>query len=443
MVPGEWVGEHLEGRWSPVAFGGLLAALLGAFALAALWEPTVFDSWIHWGKSRTQEPGLAQVWETARRDYLGGNPRLGYQFMKLMYIGDAVHAIAEPLVEVGFLFAMAALVLGRWPSPRRADAAALLALVAAMILVAAPTPVATAMFGYRPWTGNYVFGLLLHLVLFLPYRFHTVAPRPRHPAFAAVLLVWGAVSGLANEHTGPASTALLVAAMLFFRRRGERLASWMVAGLVGLVIGFAALLLAPGNSKRYGGVMEQSSLVNFVLDRGLAGNLRLVGIFLLCAATLLPWLIAARRLRSQPIGRVDRWTIGLLVAAGGAVMLTSLVSPQQGWRLLFAPMVLWIAAAALWIRLRVSRRALLGLGAVSAAVLVFQLGAMLHIQHRAHAASEVREARVARAARGSVVVLPPLGVGRSPWFVGDDLRQASWRRKLADRFHLAAVVLEP
>ena len=31
--------------------------------------------------------------------------------MKLMYIGDAVHAIAEPLVEVGFLFAMAALVL--------------------------------------------------------------------------------------------------------------------------------------------------------------------------------------------------------------------------------------------------------------------------------------------------------------------------------------------
>ena len=100
--------------------------------------------------------------------------------------------------------------------------------------------------------------------------------------------------------------------MLFFRRRGERLAAWMVAGLVGLVIGFAALLLAPGNSKRYGGVMEQSSLVNFVLDRGLAGNLRLVGIFLLCAATLLPWLIAARRLRSQPMGRVDRWTIGLL-----------------------------------------------------------------------------------------------------------------------------------
>ncbi len=435
--------EGVEGRWSPVAFAVLLAALFGAFALAAAWEPTVFDSWIHWGRSRRQGLDLAQVWGTARRDYLGGNPRLGYQFMKLMYSGDAVHTIAEPLAEVGFLFVLAALVVGRWPSPRRADDVAVLALVAAMILVAAPTPVATAMFGYRPWTGNYVFGFLLHLVLFTPYRFHAVAPRPRHPVLAPVLLVWGALAGLGNEHTGPASIALLVLAMVSFRRRGERLAAWMVSGLVGLVIGFAALLLAPGQSKRYGGVMEQTTLVDVVLDRGLLGNLRLVGIFLLCTAALLPWLIVARRLRDQPVRGVDRWTIAVLVAAGGVVMLTSLVSPQQGWRLLFAPMVLWIAAAALWIRLRVSRRALLAFGAVSAGVLAFQLGAMLHVHNRAHAPSEVREARVAEAARGSVVVLPPLGFGRSPWFVGDDLRQATWRRKLADRFHFESVELEP
>ncbi len=402
-------------------FAVLLAALFGAFALAALWEPTVFDSWIHWGKSHGHELGLAQVWDTARHDYLGGNPRLGYQFMKLMYSGDAVHAIAEPLVEVGFLFVVTALVAGCWPSPRRADHVALLALVAAMILVAAPTPVATAMFGYRPWTCNYVFGFLLHLVLFVPYRFHAVAPRPRHPAFAVILLVWGVLAGLGNEHTGPASMALLVVAMIAFRRRGERLAAWMVSGLVGLVIGFAALLLAPGNSKRYGGLLEHTTLVNVVVDRGLAGNLRLVGIFLLCAAALLPWLIAARRLRGQLVGRLDRWTIAVLFAAGGATMLTSLVAPQQGWRLLFAPMVLWIAAAALWIRLRVNRRALLGFGAASACVLAFQLGAMLLVLSRAHAPSDIREGRVAGAARGSVVVLPPLGFGRLPWFVGDDL----------------------
>jgi Family of unknown function (DUF6056) len=435
--------DGFGGRWSAVAFAALLSVLFGALALTALWEPTVFDSWIHWGTSRRQTLDLAQVWDTARRDYLGGNPRLGYQFTKLMYSGDTVHAIAEPLVEVAFLFVLAALVVGRWPSPRRADDVAVLALVAAMILVAAPTPVAAAMFGYRPWTGNYVFGFLLHLVLFVPYRFHAVAPRPRHPLFAPVLLVWGALAGLGNEHTGPASIALLALAIIVFRRRGERLAAWMISGLLGLVIGFAALLLAPGNARRYGGMMERTTLVDVVLDRGLLANLRLVGIFLLCAAALLPWLIAARRLPGQPVRGGDRWTLAVLVAAGGAVMLTSLVSPQQGWRLLFAPMALWVAAAALWIRLRVSRRALLGFGAVSAGVLAFQLGAMLHVHGRARAPSEAREARVAGAARGSIVVVPALGFGRSPWFVGDDLRKAKWRRKLADRYHFEAVELEP
>jgi hypothetical protein len=74
-------------------------------------------------------------------------------------------------------------------------------------------------------------------------------------------------------------------------------------------------------------------------------------------------------------------------------------------------------------------------------VLACQLGAMLHIHRQAHAVSQVREARVGAAARGSVVVLPPLGFGRSPWFVGDDLRKPAWRDRLADRYRLADVVL--
>jgi hypothetical protein len=373
--------------------------------------------------------------------YFGGNPRLGQLFTTLMYSGTAVHAIVTPLVEVLTLVAVAALVLGRWPSPRRGDDVAVLALVAGMILVAAPAPASAAMFGYRPWTGNYVFGFLLHLLLLLPYRRHAAMPRQRGPLVAPLLFVGGIAAGLANEHTGLATIGLLVAALAWFRRRGERWAAWMLAGLAGLAIGYALLILAPGQDRRYSGLMDDTSIPDVVFDRGL-GNLRIVGLFLVCAAALLPWWIAARLCRGARVGGRERWTIAALLAAGAVVVLTLLASPKQGWRLFFAPMVLWIAAVAIWIHLRVSGRALFRFALASSAVLAFQLGALLVVHHRVHPVTDLRYRRMAATPPGSAVVVPRLDVGRSPWFVGDDLRQPSQRLKVARRFRLRSIELD-
>jgi Family of unknown function (DUF6056) len=433
--------QRAESRWPAVAFAALLAGLFGALSLCAVWEPIVFDSWGNWARWRNRELDPVELWRVARDLYLAGNPRIGQVFTVSMYGSTLLHAIATPLVQVAMLYSLAALVLGRWPSPRRAGDVAIFALVAGMVLVAAPAPVAGAMFDYRPWTGNYILGFLLHLLVLLPYRFHLADRRPRHPLFAPLLLVLGVAAGLGNEHTGVASIALILAALIHFHRRGDRWAAWMLAGAIGLLIGYLLLLLAPGQDRRYGALMAQTSIPEVVLDRGF-GNLRLLGLFALCAAALLPWVIAARLVRGTRLGGIDRWTIGTLLAAGAIIVFTSLASPQQGWRLLFAPMVLWIAATALWIYLRAAPRTLAIFGAATGALLAIQLTVMVYIQFRVHPVSEERLARITAAAPGSVVSVPPMPFGRLPWFVGDDLREKRRRDKVARFFRLQSVELE-
>ena len=434
--------EQQPSRWPLIAFTALVIALLAALSLCAMWEPIAFDSWGHWIARRRRDFDAGELWLVVRQNYLAGNPRIGQTFTVWMYASDVLHAIATPLLCLSMLLTLAALALGRWPSPRRGDDVALFAIVAAMVVIAAPAPAAAVIFSYRPYTGNYVLGLLLHLLLFLPYRFHAVLPRPRHLMLAPLLFVLGIAAGFGNEHTGPASIALLVAALVYFRRRGDRWSAWMFAGLVGLAIGYLLLFFAPGQNERYSGLMADTSIADLLFGRGLT-HVRTLGVFLLCAAALLPWLIAARLRPGERVRGLDRWTIAALLAAGALMTLALLASPKQGWRLYFAPLCLWIAASAMWIRLRVKSRDLVRLAAVSVVLLAVHLAVLLHVQHRVHAASEVREDRLAAAPPGSQVVVPRFAYGKSPWCIGDDLLEPKRRQVLAQRLGLRAIELEP
>src|SRR5207247_1852231 len=107
------------------------------------------------------------------------------------------------------------------PNLGRTDDALVAALVTAVVLACVPE--IGAMLFYRPFTGNYTFGLVVNLLWLLPYRLEVAAPRPQRIWLAPLAFVLGGAAGLCNEHTGIAFLAMgALASLVVVRRDGWR-----------------------------------------------------------------------------------------------------------------------------------------------------------------------------------------------------------------------------
>ena len=201
---------------------------------------------------------------------LGSNPRLGQTLTTLLYAPGPYHVIVTPILELGLFLLLTTIALGRRPSIHSANDA--LAFITVTAIFALCTPQLGPMLFYRPFTGNYTFGLVLNLLWLVPYRFHAAEPRGYRIWWAPLLLVLGVAAGMCNEHTGPAFIGLGVLAILWSVRRGDRIPPWMIAGLLGLLAGYILLMVAPGHDARYGGLARQAGMLESILDRGALEN---------------------------------------------------------------------------------------------------------------------------------------------------------------------------
>ncbi|HEX7843081.1 MAG TPA: DUF6056 family protein, partial [Kofleriaceae bacterium] len=264
-------------RWTTRALLGwalLVIPLWLVLVLCTHWEPVMRDGWNHLVWLRNHPTGNRGIYDFIEQCYLHENPRLGQVMTMLAYLRDTGHVIVTPILELAVLALLTALALGRWPRLRRTDDALAAALVTAII--AACVPQIGPMLFYRPFTWNYVFGLGLNLAWLMPYRLELVRPRPGRGWLAPALLVLGAAAGLCNEHTGLAFVAMAALASAVAWRRGG-LRPWMIAGLAGLIAGYAVLLTAPAQHLRYGALAQQAGIVERIVDRGLRGNLIVLG----------------------------------------------------------------------------------------------------------------------------------------------------------------------
>jgi hypothetical protein len=420
----------------------LVVPLWVVLILCTYWEPVMGDGWGHVGWHRDNAVGLYAIYDFCREIYLNENPRLGQLLTMLVYTQGPYHVIATPLVELGMFAMLTALALGRWPRLRSDDA-----LVATIIaaVVASCTPQIGPMLFYRPFTGNYTFGLALNLLWLVPYRLELTSPRPRRVWLAPVMVVLGLAAGLSNEHTGFAFIAMGTLAAVAAQRRGD-LRAWMVAGLVGLIAGFWLLLTAPGQHLRYSGLADQATILERIADRGAAGNLRVVGFLALAMVWAVPLLAIGlvERWRTGPsaLSVLDRWSCAVFALAGLGCTLTLLGSPKIGPRLYFASVVLIATGLAGWLagqlRSRWARRA----AAIVAAASLLVVSARLIVVHRiVGPLGAMRRDRIEHAAPGSVVTVPPFPVGPSRYFLGDDFA-APRREAVAADYKLKAIELE-
>lgn len=422
----------------------LVVPLWGVLILCTHWEPVMRDGWGHIGWYRDHPAGLRTYYEFCKEIYLNENPRLGQFLTLLVHARGPYHAIVTPIVELGVLAALTTLALGRWPSVRRSDDALIAAIVTA--IVAACVPQIGAMLFYRPFTGNYTFGLALNLLWLVPYRLELTTPRPRRYWLAPVMGVLGVAAGLCNEHTGLAFLAMgLCASVVQLRRGGLRI--WMIAGLCGLAAGYVLLLTAPGQHVRYQGLADQAGILARITGRGLLGNLRVIGVLTLAVLPMAPLAVIAFVERQVPgpavRSAVSRWSCVVLALGGLACTLTLLASPKIGPRLYFASVALIGAGLAGWLAAVMHRRWARRTCAILAAFVLVYVGTRLVCIHQVIGPlGVVRRDRIEHGARGTVVTVPGYPVEGSRYFLGDDFLVPTLRQAIAVGYGLKAVELE-
>jgi hypothetical protein len=430
---------HVTDRRAPLVWAALVVPTWLVLVLCTHWEPVLGDGWGHVEFHIYYPLSLDHLWFFAKYNYVSMNPRLGQTLTMLLFTPGPWHAIVTPLVELGMFYLLATLALGRWPSLRRLDDALLFATIVALVLVC--TPVIGPMLFYRPFTGNYLYGLAISLAFLVPYRLHVEAPRAYRWWAALPMFLLGAAAGMSNEHTGPAFALAAITAIAY---RRERPRAWMVAGVLGLIAGGLALYFAPGQDVRYSGLATQESLLGRIASRGFVGNARVFGAIAEYLLASLPWigLAAVAGRGAEPPPRTRKLATLALAGAALLVAITLLASPKLGLRLLLASIALSCTAIASWVVPRlVSRWSRAVAWAFASVVLAFSAFRFVTIYEQVGSEFADRMAAIQQAPVAATIIVAPLSAAKSRWFYGDDFLLPSKRASVAELYGLAAIEL--
>ncbi|CAN5322288.1 hypothetical protein BH11MYX1_BH11MYX1_50720 [soil metagenome] len=431
---------------SYLLWAAIVAPIWIVMILCTHWEPVMRDGWGHFLMHQHEPMSLGSVIEFAKGAYTHNNPRLGQVVTYLQFTPGPWHPLVTPIGELATFYLLTALVLGRWPSPRRPDDGLLFLVLFAMTAVTAPE--FGLMLFYRPFTGNYVFGLLVNLAFLVPYRFAYAEARTRAWWWVAIMVVLGVASGLCNEHTGPGIVAAAMAATYACWRRDRTITWWQLAGILGMIVGGIALFKAPGQAIRYNGLANQGSMIGRVLHRGVRATLAVIGLLVKYLTPALPWCVVAviARLRgpaSEPAPASRRWTEIALGATSLLIILTLLASPKVGTRLYFGSVALACAAiAGVVVRQLSTRWAQVTAGVLAAGVIIFVGVKCLSAYHQLGPEFEARLEKLGKAPANSVLDLPSYTVKRSRWSFDDDLHIAQIRNLVASSFSLAMIQID-
>lgn len=415
----------------------------------AIHTPFLLDDWFQLRYWRDHDFGLANLWAFARHNYLHYNPRIGEVWLAVVDGSRPIHLILTPLVQLALLLFTFVVAFARWPRRTLGDLQ-LLVFLQTMIWVVIPIP--GIMYFYRPYTTNYLWGLTTTLALCVPYRLALLgAGRPRSWA-VALLFGLGWFAGMCNEHTGP-TAIVVVASFVFAAWRLHRLRAWMIAGLLGVITGYAMLFFAPGQTARYGGIAIQLTPFRMIADRGITGCLWIVREFLFeTRLGILMFLAIVIRYLFSTYRRVDRpprrtWlAASALIAASAAIVATLFFSPTTIDRMYFAPGVL-VAAAFTVLAEHMFREPIVRwlVGCATLAVFGYHVARFVTTLAEVKRENDVR-CEILRTARpGTIVVVPTYShPDRSRWLFGDDLSHFPWFREYVagELYGLARVDLD-
>lgn len=104
-------------------------------------------------------------------------------------------------------------------------------------------------------SANYLWGTVLILLFLLPFRLYSGKGQSlsKQILYSLLLFISGVIAGWTNENTAGAMLLIILLFFLYYRSLGWKIPLWAIFGLIGGIVGYTIMILAPGNFARAGG----------------------------------------------------------------------------------------------------------------------------------------------------------------------------------------------
>ena len=185
---------------------------------------------------------------------------------------------------------------------------------------------------------NYLWMMLVLLTFLLPYvrDYFSIGKMPEKAA--PFMMFFGILAGWTNE-TAISAVILLLTAYEYYLYREKKLQAWMVCGEVGLCIGYALMLLAPGNFARTLAEGRSFNLDSFGMNLAVWGIV-LAFQFVLWYSLRVLWFRKERSVENKLYLRYVRFFMLLSILSSGIMLF----SPYYPFRSVFSSTVFLLIA---------------------------------------------------------------------------------------------------
>ncbi len=189
------------------------------------------------------------------------------------------------------------------------------------------------------WTTTFVLAFLL---IYRIYATSGAHPGPKtETSLCVITLIGGLLAGWSNENVGCAVVAAVVLFMLYYKRRKLGILPHHVCGLVGSIVGYLILMLAPGNRVRLGNTKYERIFykhISWSLSQLAVNMFRVIGI--LVVAAIVVYIFS--RVKKVKIN----WLLpGVYFVSGLISACILLLSPEEPARAFFGANMLLACSA--------------------------------------------------------------------------------------------------
>ena len=182
-------------------------------------------------------------------------------------------------------------------------------------------------------SANYMWGTILILAFLLPFRIYSGKKARTSVLILQIIFMFfaGVIAGWTNENVAAGMLVIILSFMVYYRKSMKwNIPLWVYAGLLGAVIGYMFMIIAPGNSVRAEGTNNSLFMIVYRLFRHTQALFNQLGLLNLGFVVLLYISIKQKKSEyKQIIALSFIYIIGMLAAV--YAMLLSPAFPDRAW----------------------------------------------------------------------------------------------------------------
>jgi hypothetical protein len=163
---------------------------------------------------------------------------------------------------------------------------------------------------------NYLWGMTIILCFLTPYISYINTGKCSNYVTVLGVFILGVIAGWSNENTSGGAILLVVFSLIYCIIFKQKIKIWMIGGLIGCIIGFLFLILAPGNANRSN---------QFQTDERL------------------PWVILGERMSNLTNILRDNFSVLIIVFI---VLMVVQITQNKDWKRVYISFALFIAGIA-------------------------------------------------------------------------------------------------